>query len=591
MYLNKLLIKDFGKFNNKEISLKPGINVIQGAKSSGKTTIKEFITAMLYGFSSCSFNEKDNEKYEIYRPSDRGYSGKAYIKNGDNTYFVERSFTKKNSRTSVLDIGSGREIKVNNGSLNGKLFDLSRDDFVNGLCIDDNNGNYTEYVKKDFKNIISSGAVSIDMEKSIGILKEKRDSFDISKIDKNIEVIEKELKDFDEVDIELKEIRKRIKETEEELAIETARRKRAARRLIQTKTSDEDEDSEEESAVSGGEDKKSGSNEEKNDKKDTGALEVSQDKKTDDESTVGKSIFLDADLLKDYKPKKKLTDQVWFIILTGLFVIGVITAFVYILPFENAVRQIFVICTILFVIVTIVEGLFAKGIFDEDINTPSDEDFKRIIYELERKTESYEEVEIDMSFAQEYIKRREKYSDEERKILKRMARRDELREERQAQLDKKKKSERELHAINLAINTINDLSKDMFKSYGDMINENASDIIAKLSDNKYKDLYINDKRQIMVKDSSGYINLDKLDNEAFRIIYISIRLAMTRSLCKDKMPVVIDDILDGADSNLLAGFIEAVGRIKTDQLLILSSDKALVNMLDEGAYEYNLVKL
>ena len=573
MYLNKLLIKDFGKFNNKEISLKPGINVIQGAKSSGKTTIREFITAMLYGFSSCSFNEKDEDKYETYKPSDRGYSGKAYIKNGDSTYFVERSFTKKNSRTSVLDIGSGRELKVNDGSLNGKLFDLSRDDFTNGLCIDDNAGNYSEYVKNDFKNIISTGTVSIDKEKSIEALKEKRNNFDISKIDKKVETIEKELKDFDEVDIELKEIRKRIKETEEELAIETARRKRAARRLIQTKTDDEDSENEEDS----------------NDIKDE--REPESDTKVSEDSSADKSIFLDADLLKDYKPKKKLTDRIWFIILTGLFVIGVITAFVYILPFENAVRQIFVICTILFVIVTIVEGLYAKGVFDEDINTPSDEDFKRIIYELERKTESYEEVEIDMSFAQEYIKRREKYSDEERKILKRMSRRDELKEERQAQLDKKKKSEKELHAINLAINTINELSTDMFKTYSDMINENASDIIAGLSDNRYKDLYINEKKQIMVKDSSGYVNLDKLDDSAIKIIYLAIRLAMARSICKDKMPVIIDDILDGADNSMLAKFIEAVGRIKTDQLLILSSDKALINMLDEGAYEYNLVKL
>ena len=124
-----------------------------------------------------------------------------------------------------------------------------------------------------------------------------------------------------------------------------------------------------------------------------------------------------------------------------------------------------------------------------------------------------------------------------------------------------------------------------------MINENVSDIIAKLSDNKYKDLYINDKRQIMVKDSSGYVSPDKLNNEAVRIIYLSIRLAMARSICKDKMPVIIDDILDGVDKNLLVRFLEVVEKMKTDQLLILSSDKSLINMLDDGAYEYNLVKL
>ena len=581
MYLNKLLIKDFGKFNNREISLKPGINVIQGQNSSGKTTIKEFVTAMLYGFSSCSFNEKDDKKYETYKPIDRGYSGKAYIKNDENTFFVERSFSGKSNRTSVLDIGSGRELKVDNGSLSGKLFNLSKDDFVNGLCIDDNDGNYTNYVKNDFKNIISSGAAAIDKDKSIANLKAKRENYDIANIEERIAGIDDELVEFDEVDIELKEIRKRIKEVEEELAIETARRKRAARRLIQSKKSDEDE---EESDKEPGEDSTSDESSVSSDNNDS-----IKDSSEDDKSN--KNIFLDADLLKDYKPKKKLTDRIWFIILTGLFVIGVITGFVYILPFENAVRQIFVICTILFVIVTIVEGLYAKGVFDEEINTPSDEDFKRIIYELERKTESFEEVEIDMSFAQEYIDRREKYSDEERKILKRMTRRDELREERQAQIDNRNKANKELHAINLAINTINDLSVEMFKSYSEMINENASDIVAKLSGNKYKDLYINDKKQIMIKGSGGYVNLDELDNVSVKIIYLSIRLAMARSICKDKMPVIFDDVLDGIDENLFTKILDVMGRIKTDQILILSSSKSLINMLDDGAYEYNLVKL
>ena len=581
MYLNKLLIKDFGKFNNREISLKPGINVIQGQNSSGKTTIKEFVTAMLYGFSSCSFNEKDDKKYETYKPIDRGYSGKAYIKNDENTFFVERSFSGKSNRTSVLDIGSGRELKVDNGSLSGKLFNLSKDDFVNGLCIDDNDGNYTNYVKNDFKNIISSGAAAIDKDKSIANLKAKRENYDIANIEEKIAGIDDELVEFDEVDIELKEIRKRIKEVEEELAIETARRKRAARRLIQSKKSDEDE---EESDKEPGEDSTSDESSVSSDNNDS-----IKDSSEDDKSN--KNIFLDADLLKDYKPKKKLTDRIWFIILTGLFVIGVITGFVYILPFENAVRQIFVICTILFVIVTIVEGLYAKGVFDEEINTPSDEDFKRIIYELERKTESFEEVEIDMSFAQEYIDRREKYSDEERKILKRMTRRDELREERQAQIDNRNKANKELHAINLAINTINDLSVEMFKSYSEMINENASDIVAKLSGNKYKDLYINDKKQIMIKGSGGYVNLDELDNVSVKIIYLSIRLAMARSICKDKMPVIFDDVLDGIDENLFTKILDVMGRIKTDQILILSSSKSLINMLDDGAYEYNLVKL
>ena len=39
MYLNKLLLKDFGKFNNKEIELKSGVNLIYGPNEAGKTTL------------------------------------------------------------------------------------------------------------------------------------------------------------------------------------------------------------------------------------------------------------------------------------------------------------------------------------------------------------------------------------------------------------------------------------------------------------------------------------------------------------------------------------------------------------------------
>ena len=52
MYLNKLLLKDFGKFNNKEMNLTTGINLIYGEKDSGKTTVKDFIVSMLFGIDN-----------------------------------------------------------------------------------------------------------------------------------------------------------------------------------------------------------------------------------------------------------------------------------------------------------------------------------------------------------------------------------------------------------------------------------------------------------------------------------------------------------------------------------------------------------
>ncbi len=592
MYLNKLLLKNFGKFNNKELVLKPGINVINGKKDSDKSTIKDFIVSMLYGFSNCALNEENN-KYELYKSKDgTGISGKVNLKEDDKTYFVERSFSKKNSKVSVLELNSGKDISIDNESLDGKMFNCCREDYVNGLCIDNKDGDYEGYIKHDFGNMIVSGAASIELNKSIFYLKKKRREFDSSAIVENIDIIDSELEDYDDVDKKLKDVRKKMHDIEETLAIETARRKREARRLIQTnpvkKDDDEIADSDEKDNVSQGDDKELKAKDKSKDRKE----KKSGEDKNDNDSTKGsENIFLDADLIKDYKPETKLTDKIWFIILTGFFVVGVIAAIVYILPFDNAVRQIFIICTILFVIVTIVEGLYAKGVFEEELKTPSEDEFKRIIYELERKTETYEEVEIDMSFAKEYLDKREVLADEERNILKDMVRRDELKEERRTQEAKLEKSRKEIHAITLAINTINDISKDISKSYSYMINNNISDIISGLSDNKFNDLYINENNMPMVMSQSGYVDFNSLDKNDMRSVYLSIRLAIAKSMLDKNMPIILDGILDGLENGLLEKALDIVRRFKAGQVIILSSDNRVENRLREINTEYNLVAL
>ena len=49
MYFSNTLLRGFGKFNNKSLDLKQGINVISGSEDSGKTTFKDFLIGMLFG--------------------------------------------------------------------------------------------------------------------------------------------------------------------------------------------------------------------------------------------------------------------------------------------------------------------------------------------------------------------------------------------------------------------------------------------------------------------------------------------------------------------------------------------------------------
>ena len=49
MWIEKIQIKNFGKFHEKTIEFEPGLNIVYGANESGKTTIHNFLTGMLFG--------------------------------------------------------------------------------------------------------------------------------------------------------------------------------------------------------------------------------------------------------------------------------------------------------------------------------------------------------------------------------------------------------------------------------------------------------------------------------------------------------------------------------------------------------------
>ena len=102
MYFSKLLLKDFGKFHNRDINLKPGVNVVYGTRNAGKSTVADFEYATLYGIGT--FPEMEDDDLAHHKPMDgHGFSGKAYvIKDGDE-YLVERSFRKHNMTTTSFD--------------------------------------------------------------------------------------------------------------------------------------------------------------------------------------------------------------------------------------------------------------------------------------------------------------------------------------------------------------------------------------------------------------------------------------------------------------------------------------------------------
>lgn len=641
MYFNKLLLKNFGKFNNREIELKPGLNLIYGENEAGKTTVKEFIVGMLYGIDKSRGLGARLDNYELRKPLDgRGYSGKAYIHYNGRNHLIERSFLRHNRKTTVMDIQSGREVRLKDkNSLHGTMFELDKNTYVNTLCIGEHGAapgkELADKLGNYLGNLSTTGSADIDKTIAIEHLKEERRKYDVKPVTRQLDEISGQLEQYVDVDDKIKDIRNQIGELEQEFAMEVARRKREARRIIETEKKLKFEEDDEEEAETGeeieagekskvGEEIEAGEKSKAGEKNETGAeSEAGEKNETGVESKAGEEnetgakskageknetgakskagaeehkaddarVFLDPELIQDYKPEKKLTDRLWFIILTGIFVVAVIAAMVYILPFENGVRQLFIVCTILFVVVTIVEGLHEKGVFDDEMSTPSEEEFRRMIYQLERKTEAHEDVEIDMSFAGEYADKKAALRVAEKELLDQKVRKQEL-EEEFAVLSKKRDSiEREVHAINLAINTINEMSAEIHGDLGYLINDNISDIVSKITDGKYSDVYLDENLHVMVRDGDGFVGIEYLSAGTMEQIYLAVRLSVARLLCRDKMPLIIDDIFANYDEPRLINTLDCLKTIDTEQIILMTSNPHIGDMLDDLDMDYNYVDL
>lgn len=112
MKIESLNLIGFGKFNNENIELEDGINILYGENEAGKTTIHNFVNGMFYGFLRPYVKRTlyldEHEKYEPW--SGKRYSGTIdFIKDGER-YRIEREFTRGNEKTSVFLRDTGENI-------------------------------------------------------------------------------------------------------------------------------------------------------------------------------------------------------------------------------------------------------------------------------------------------------------------------------------------------------------------------------------------------------------------------------------------------------------------------------------------------
>lgn len=117
LYIQKLYIISFGQFENIEIELSPGFNLIYGKNESGKSTIVSFIEGLLYGFDDGKKVRHFNKKQEIYKPiHSYKYSGYGIFNKDGTNYRISRNFF--DGTYEIYNLETNEIIKSKSSNLN-----------------------------------------------------------------------------------------------------------------------------------------------------------------------------------------------------------------------------------------------------------------------------------------------------------------------------------------------------------------------------------------------------------------------------------------------------------------------------------------
>ena len=115
--IKKLHLISFGHFENTTIDLDSGFNLIYGKNESGKSTIASFIEGILYGFDDGSRVRHFNKKQEIYRPlNSYKYAGLAVFNKDGIDYRISRNFDS--GEYEIYDLFNNEVVEAKASNLN-----------------------------------------------------------------------------------------------------------------------------------------------------------------------------------------------------------------------------------------------------------------------------------------------------------------------------------------------------------------------------------------------------------------------------------------------------------------------------------------
>ena len=550
MRIDKLHLQDYGQFHDKDVTLTSGINVVYGANEAGKSTVKDFIIDMFYGIDKARGLGARFDHYEQKKPiNGSAFSGSMEITTEDTGYLIERNFSRQEKKTTVRDLDSGREVMLPEANnLVGTLIQTDKSTYENTLCVGQMGAATDKEISDKLNNYIvnmaSTRTGDIDAVNAIMELKNKKKAFSNKELEQREQEITAKLSLDRDFDAELAAVKEEYTKVEAEAQGKTEAQLQFT--PIKQKYMQEAE--------------------EKNNEK----VEKPLSKKEKEIQALRNM------------GEKSILDNVFVILFISLVLMALVVGITYIIPVNMPqIKMAIMGFGVALVLITTIQ-VFVK---------------RAKLYKL------LEEIEIERGFAEarnqtlsddeqnQLVNRLSDLKLKEEKIVSERTNQEQLLLELNKIKEQKVTNEVETASLDLAIKTIQDLSEEIYDSFGSVLNEQVSELISRITNNKYSEVKIDDQLRVMVKHGSSFISMDYLSAGTIEQIYLALRLSIANVLITEDLPIIVDDIFVTYDYQRLYQTLSCLGEYLNRQIIIFTANPGIDDMFTGLGIESNYITL
>lgn len=621
MKLLSLHIDGFGKFKNKDLQFADNMNIVYGYNEAGKSTIFMFIEAMFYGLERAKGRASKSDTWTKFKPWGNGdiYGGNLRFSYQDKNYRIERDFTKTATTPfAVVNETDGKNVENPGEFLKEALCGLSQTAYSNTVSISQLKSATDAKMVVELKNYIANmnttGNMSLNINKASDFLKEKKKAFTAS-LDPDA------AKTYNQNLTEIRALEKKISSPEFSTHLKTLKEADAIteKRII-------DLNSQKESLIESIASKRQHlSDLGFNDKKTIIELQNDLNK--------GYNDYLSA-----YENEKKSINKVYSTIFLVLSIVSVILAGYIFKTGKNnflttATGISYQFAMVLFIIICLASLIFASYIYtvhNKDnrhltelkvnliaimarvgsFDSITEENIHRANKTLSSKLRIFDEMEADIAKCEALsadienlrakkaayasgIDAKKQNEWELEKLMEKLAQLKEANTSLKNIIAENDKIRFEIDAIDLATETLKNLSQTIKNSFGLYLNKDASELIEGITGGVYDSISIDENFNVFLNTPNRLVPIEQASSGTMDQVYLALRIAAGRLMQgrAKELPFIFDDSFVNYDSIRLRAALLWIANNVPEQIIVFSCHMREAQLMTATMQDFNLIEL